>query len=98
MYKRKVRENRTEAEVEYDKIEGLLLMRKKRQNHDGKQHLLENLAAKQGMRTLRKYGCTKGREELQETKMRKISGVASGRKGPCIKIYYQRKDQTWLQR
>ena len=63
LYKRKVRENRTEAEVEYDRIEGL--MRKKRQNHDGKQHLLENLAAKQGMRTLRKYGRIKGREFMR---------------------------------
>ena len=65
IYKRRVRGNRTEAEVEYDKIESLLLKRAKRQKRNGKEHLLDNLKAKQGMRDLREIGPIKGREFMR---------------------------------
>ena len=47
------RKGRSEAEVEYYMIEDLLSKRRKRQLRNGKEHLLDNLAATKGMRLLR---------------------------------------------
>lgn len=51
--KKKSRANRSEDKIEYDRIEKLLLMRRRRQEQDGKEHLLKNLASKKRMRALR---------------------------------------------
>ena len=56
LYKTKIRGNRTEEEVEFDRIELLIKMRKYRQSWNGKDHLLENLIAKRGMQLLREKG------------------------------------------
>ena len=51
-----MRKGRTEAEIEYENVDILLQKRKARKASDGKQHLLDNLRAKQGMRDLREHG------------------------------------------
>ena len=50
------RKNRSPEEAEYIRIETLLMMRKTRQERNGKEHLLDNLDAKRGMRDLREIG------------------------------------------
>ena len=52
----KWRKNRLPEEVEYIRIETLLMMRRTRQERNGKEHLLDNLDAKRGMRDLREIG------------------------------------------
>ena len=56
LYKVRMRGNRSEEEIEFDRIDLLIRMRKHRQHRNGKDHLLENLKAKQGMRLLREKG------------------------------------------
>lgn len=71
LYKRRVRGNRTEPEKEYDKIVACLQKREKRQQRNGKKHLLENLSAKQGMRDFREIGPIKGREFMSRASREK---------------------------
>ena len=54
--RRKVRKGMSEAEKEYESVYNLLKMRNARKNRDGKEHLLDNLRAKQGMRDLKEKG------------------------------------------
>ena len=56
LYKEQIRRNRSDEEFEYDRIDLLLKMRKHRQSRNGKDHLLDNLRSKQGMRLLRENG------------------------------------------
>ena len=56
LYRRDVRKGMSEAEKEYANMYNLLKMRNARENRDGKEHLLDNLRAKQGMRDLREKG------------------------------------------
>ena len=74
-YKRKMRKGRTEAENEYENVDNLLKMRQARKARDGKQHLLDNLRAKQGMRTLKDYGPIKGRAFMRRAKRAKDEEV-----------------------
>ena len=59
------RKGRCEVEIEFDKIDTLLMMRKKRQRRNGKEHLLDNLDATKGMRILKMYGPLKGRDFMR---------------------------------
>ena len=54
--KRKVRQNLRAPEKEFKRIEQLLRNRKARADRNGKDHLLDNLEAKQGMRWFREDG------------------------------------------
>ena len=56
LYKVRIRGNRSEEEIEFDRIDLLIRMRKHRQSRNGKDHLLENLRAKKGMRLFREKG------------------------------------------
>ena len=51
LYKIKIRSGRSEAEQEYEIIYNLLCMRRLRNSRTGKEHLLDNLKAKRGMRS-----------------------------------------------
>ena len=55
-YMRRRRKNMSGAEKEYDRIMQLLRNRKQRGDRNGKNHLLDNLEAKQGMRWFREDG------------------------------------------
>ena len=59
-YKKEMREQRSEAYHEFDRIDNLLTKRRMREKRCGKLHLLDNLEAKRGMRDLREYGPVKG--------------------------------------
>ena len=63
--KKKWRKGRCEVEIEFDKIDTLLMMRKKRQERNGKEHLLDNLDATHGMRLLKEFGPMKGRDFMR---------------------------------
>ena len=65
MSQRYWREGRSEIEVEFYMIEDLLSKRKKRQLRNGKEHLLDNLAATKGMRLLKELGPIKDREFMR---------------------------------
>ena len=56
LYKQRIRRNRSDEEFEYDRIDLLLKMRKHRQSRSGKDHLLDNLKSKKGMRLMREEG------------------------------------------
>lgn len=56
LYKVKIRGNRSDEEIEFDRIELLLRMRKHRQSRNGKEHLLDKLQAMRGMRLFREDG------------------------------------------
>ena len=56
LYRIKVRENQSKAEHEYEKTYNLLCMRKLRSMRNGKQHLLDNVDARKGMRLLKEEG------------------------------------------
>ena len=55
-HKRKMRAQRSPMYEEFDRIENILTQRRIREARDGKDHLLDNLDSKQGMRALREYG------------------------------------------
>ena len=57
------RENRTEPEAEFERLQLCIRMRKLRANRSGKEHLLENLVAKKGMRAFREFGSLKAFKE-----------------------------------
>ena len=52
----KRRNNRSEAQAEFEKIQQLLIMRASREARSGKEHLLDNLQAKRGMRDFHENG------------------------------------------
>ena len=54
--KQNSRMNRAEEEIEFDRIDTLLMMRKWRQIRDDEEHLLSNLASKKGMKEHREKG------------------------------------------
>ena len=54
--KKNSRKNRAEEEIEFDRIDTLLMMRKWRQIRDDEEHLLSNLASKKGMKEHREKG------------------------------------------
>ena len=56
LYKVRVRGQMTDEEIEFDRIELLLRMRKHRQSRNGKEHLLDKLQAIRGMRLFREDG------------------------------------------
>ena len=56
LYKVRVRGNMTDEEIEFDRIELLLRMRKHRQSRNGKEHMLDKLQAIRGMRLFREDG------------------------------------------
>ena len=74
-YKRRMRKGRSEAEIEYEKVDILLQKRKARKARDGKQHLLDNLRAKQGMRDLKEHGRVIGSEFMRRAKRAKDEEV-----------------------
>ena len=51
-----MREKRTLEDHDYEKIMDRRRRRNKRKNQSGKDHLLENLKAKKGMKLLREHG------------------------------------------
>ena len=59
----KQRANRSEEEAEFHRIQQLLLMRTLREARNGKEHLLDNLKAKKGMREFHQNGRVKDLEE-----------------------------------
>lgn len=59
LYKIRIREGRSEAAHEYEIINNLLCMRKLRSSRNGKEHLLDNLQAKRGMRLIAEFGYKK---------------------------------------
>ena len=63
--KKEWRKGRCEVEIEFDKIDTILMKRRKRQERNGKDHLLDNLDATRGMRILKKFGPLKGREFMR---------------------------------
>ena len=65
----KRRANRSEEEAEFEKIQQLLLMRASREARSGKEHLLDNLQAKRGMREFHENG---RKVELEERSFRDI--------------------------
>ena len=56
LYRIKVRNNQSKAEHEYEKTYNLLCMRRIRSSRNGKQHLLDNVDARKGMRLFRGEG------------------------------------------
>lgn len=56
LYKQNVRKNRPDPEIEYELIANLLNMREMRKARSGKDHLLDNLNAKIGMRLAKEEG------------------------------------------
>ena len=62
-YKVRIRENRSEAEHEYDKIYNLLCMRKHRAERTDDDLQIEKSAAKSGMKLVRQYGTLKPYQE-----------------------------------
>lgn len=75
LYKRRIRGKMTEAETEYQNVENLLKMRQSRQDRNGKEHLLSNLKAKQGMRDLKELGRVEGIEFMMRNKREKDEEV-----------------------
>ena len=59
LYNIKRRENQTTAAYEYEIVANLLSMRRLRSSRNGKEHLLDNLEAKQGMRLMKEQGYLK---------------------------------------
>lgn len=57
------REQMTEAEAEFDRLQLCIRMRKLRMKRNGKEHLLDNLVAKKGMRQFREFGYLKAFQE-----------------------------------
>ena len=53
---KKKRGQRSDVEIEFDRIDLLIRMREKRNKRDGKKHLLDNLASKKSMRELGEIG------------------------------------------
>ena len=56
LYMVKTRAKRCKEEIEFERIDLLIRMRKYRQSRNGKDHLLDNVIAKFGMRLLRQKG------------------------------------------
>ena len=74
-YRRRIRKGRNQAEIEYENVDILLQKRKARKASDGKQHLLDNLRAKQGMRDLKEHGRVIGSEFMRRAKRAKDEEV-----------------------
>ena len=55
-YKRKKRANRTEEEIEFDRIENVLAVRKHRASRTGKQCLLDRMKQQQSSRDFNEFG------------------------------------------
>ena len=72
LYKIRIRNERSEAAHEYEIINNLLCMRKLRMSRNGKEHLLDNLAAKRGMRLAADDGCI---QPFQHRKSRDIKEI-----------------------
>ena len=70
-YKQKIRNQRSEVYHEFDKIENLLSQRMTREFRDGKDHLLDNLDAKRGMRALKEYGPIKDKPFMRRASREK---------------------------
>ena len=70
-YKVRIRENRSEAEHEYDKLYNLLCMRKHRaeRTDEDEDHQLENSAAQNGMKVVRQFGNLKPFKERAQGKV-----------------------------
>ena len=71
VYRRKVRKGMSEAEKEFERVYNLLQMRDSREKRNGKEHLLDNLKAKQGMRDLREKGRVIGKDFMMRGKREK---------------------------
>ena len=97
-YKRRMRKGRTEAEKEYENVDILLQNRKARKARDGKQHLLDNLRAKQGMRDLKEHGRVIGSEFMRRAKRAKDEEVlwwSFWRKGKAFRqLLKEKKPET----
>ena len=74
-YKRRIRKPMNAAEIEFENVDNLLKMRQKRQERNGKAHLLDNLTAKQGMRDLRVFGRVIGIGHMRRAKREKDAEV-----------------------
>ncbi len=74
-YKRRIRKPMNQAEIEYENVDNLLKMRHKRQARNGKEHLMDNLTAKQGMRDLRVLGRVTGIGLMRRAKREKDEEV-----------------------
>ena len=65
------RQKMSQAEKEHANVDNLIKMRQARHDRNGKQHLLDNLKAKKGMRILKEYGRVTGRELMRRGKREK---------------------------
>ena len=70
-YMKNRRREMSKAEKEYDNVDNLIKMRQARHDRDGKQHLLDNLKAKKGMRILKECGRVIGRDFMRRAKREK---------------------------
>ena len=70
-YRRRIRKGRNQAEIEYENVDIILKNRKTRKARDRKQHLLDNLRAKQGMRDLKEHGRVIGKAFMRRAKRAK---------------------------
>ena len=102
------RDGRFDEEIEYDRIDSVVRQRRKRKERNGKEHLLDNLAAKRGMRELREKGrlkmeckrrkCKKDNEELWDQfwcQGGEYSKLLERRK-PELAAHFKAKDEQFV--
>ena len=72
LYKEKIRTGRSDAEHEYEILNNLISMRCMRNSRTGKDHLLDNLDARRGMRKLKEEGRLR---TFQERNFRELTEI-----------------------
>ena len=93
----KKRSQRSNIEIEFDRIDALIRMREERKKRDGKKHLLDNLASKKSMRDLREIGPLIDFEDRDKSVRNRseidIWGIFWDRTKECRKLLEKRRPE-----